>query len=166
MTTDASAHVGDLEPDAEIPAGYERFVEIGGFGNLIGPLYWMLGDEGFSIGCRVAARHCNALGRCHGGMLASLLDQQLPLGARANEPRLTDNFLLTVSLQVDYLDGAPLGAWITGTTQVLKVTRRLVFAQGLICFNGVPLVRGSTVLKIGGDARGSSLDIGAMLRQG
>ena len=64
-------------------------------------------------------------------------------------------FLPTVSLQLDYLAPSPLGAWVQGEGQVLRVTRSMVFVQGLVSADGVPAVRCSGVFKIGppfGDA--------------
>ena len=44
---------------------------------------------------------------------------------------------------------APLGCWIEGTAELLRATRTLVFAQGLVTADGVPCARASGVFKIG-----------------
>jgi len=149
--------------DIEAPAGF-RPLMAAGFSVVAGPLYWRMGEQGFEIGFRVSADKCNGMGTCHGGMIATLLDMQLALGARANDAALTDNFLPTISLQIDYLDAAPQGAWVSGQTEILKITRRMVFVQGVARADGRPVARGSAVLKIGADARGTTFDIGALLR--
>ena len=57
--------------------------------------------------------------------------------------------LPTESLQIDYLAPAPLGSWVKGETEVLRVTRSLVFAQGLVSADGEPVARASAIMKIG-----------------
>ena len=42
-----------------------------------------------------------------------------------------------------------LGAWVDGECEVLKVTRTMVFAQGLVRADGATAVRCSGVFKIG-----------------
>jgi acyl-coenzyme A thioesterase PaaI-like protein len=54
-----------------------------------------------------------------------------------------------VSLQIDYLAPAPKGAWVEGRAQVLRSTRSLVFAQGLVTADGQTVARVSGVFKIG-----------------
>ena len=44
---------------------------------------------------------------------------------------------------------APLGAWVQGEAQVLRVTRTMVFAQGLATADGVNAVRVSGIFKLG-----------------
>ena len=54
-----------------------------------------------------------------------------------------------MSLQIDYLAPAPKGAWVEGQAQVLRTTRSLVFAQGLVTADGQTVARVSGVFKIG-----------------
>ena len=91
---------------------------------------------------------------------------QLALGARAQDSRVTNHFLPTISLQVDYLGSAPLGSWVSGKAEVLKITRRMVFVQGIALADDNPVARASACMKIGADARGGKFDIGAWLRDG
>ena len=58
-------------------------------------------------------------------------------------------FLPTISLQIDYLATVPLGAWVQGEGQVLRTTRSLVFAQGLVQADGKLVARVSGIFKIG-----------------
>ena len=101
MTASASA-------DADIPAGFQarRFGE--GFISVNGPLYTRRVDGRFQLGFRVEQRHCNPMGICHGGMMATFCDMLLPLSAHV----LSDvgkRFLPTINLQIDYLAASPLG---------------------------------------------------------
>ena len=133
---------------ADIPEGFQarRFGE--GFVSVNGPLYTRRIDGRFQLGFRVERRHCNPMGICHGGMMATFCDMLLPLSAHV----LSDvgkRFLPTINLQIDYLGPASLGAWVQGEAQVLRVTRSMVFAQGLATADGAPAVRVSGIFKIG-----------------
>lgn len=113
-----------------------------------GPLYARMQGGRLQLGFRVEERHTNPLAICHGGMLASFADMLLPCVAiyqAATERR----FLPTISLQADYLAVAALGAWVQGEGEVLRTTRNMVFAQGLITADGVPAMRVSGIFKQG-----------------
>ena len=132
-----------------VPAGFRPLSMGDGFIAVNGPLYLRHEGELVRIGFRVEKRHTNPLGQCHGGMLASLCDMLLPLSIHRKSPEVGGRFLPTISLQIDYLAPATLGAWVEGEAQVLRVTRSLVFAQGLVTADGVQAVRASGIFKIG-----------------
>jgi uncharacterized protein (TIGR00369 family) len=107
------------------------------------------------FGFRVEMRHTNPMQICHGGMMATFCDMLLPLSVHRKSSDVGMRFLPTISLQIDYLAPAPLGAWVQGEAQVLRTTRSLVFAQGLVEADGTPVARVSGIFKIGppfGDA--------------
>jgi acyl-coenzyme A thioesterase PaaI-like protein len=56
--------------------------------------------------------------------------------------------LPTVSLQLDFMAPARMGDWVEGEGQVLRVTRSLVFAQGLARSDDRILLRCSGIYKI------------------
>ena len=136
-------------PATDIPAGFRPMPMGGDFIGINGPIY--LRHEGalVQLGFRVERRHTNPMGNCHGGWLASFSDMVLPLSIHRKAPEIGFKFLPTISLQIDYLSPAPLGAWVQGEAEVLRVTRSLVFAQGLVHADGVPAVRISGIFKIG-----------------
>jgi uncharacterized protein (TIGR00369 family) len=134
---------------AVIPPGFKPVPMGGGFIEVNGPLYVLHEGPVVKLGFRVEARHCNPMGMCHGGMLASFCDMLLPISVHRKSAEVGQRFLPTVSLQTDYLAPAPLGAWVEGECDVLKVTRAMVFAQGLVKADGVVAVRCSGVFKIG-----------------
>lgn len=101
------------------------------------------------FGFRVERRHINPMNNLHGGMMASFCDMLLPLSVHRKSTEVGQRFLPTVSLQIDYLAPAPLGCWVEGEAEPLRVTRSLVFAQGLVRADGVPCARVSGVFKIG-----------------
>jgi len=133
----------------DVPPGFRRFRAGTGFIAVNGPLYFLHEGPLFKLGFRVEERHCNPMGICHGGMLATFADMLMPIGAINLVPQLHRRFMPTVSLQVDFMASARLGDWVEGEMQVLRTTRTLVFAQGLVTSGGVTALRCSGVFKIG-----------------
>ena len=139
-----------------IPDGFKPARIGGAFMAHNGPVYARLAGERFQMGFRVEARHTNPLNICHGGMLATFADMLLPC-VIIYQPGHQRHFLPTISLQVDYLAQAALGAWVQGEGEVLRRTRSMVFAQGLVTADEVPAMRISGIFKLGhliGDGNG------------
>ena len=138
-------------PDADlnIPDGFKprRFGD--GFIAVNGPLYVKKLEPGIVLGFRVEARHCNPMGICHGGMIATFCDMLLPISAHYLSADLARRFLPTISLQVDYLAASKLGAWVQGEAQLLRATRSMVFMQGVVRADGETVARVSGIFKIG-----------------
>mgnify|MGYP003795647759 FL=1 len=133
----------------EIPEGFAPRRFGSGFIDANGPLYVKKAGGVAVLGFRVEPRHCNMMGICHGGMIATFCDMLLPIAAHALSEELARRFLPTISLQVDYLGPSRLGAWVQGEAQLLRRTRALVFMQGLVSADGEPAARVSGVFKIG-----------------
>jgi uncharacterized protein (TIGR00369 family) len=133
----------------DVPEGFGVMPMGGEYIAVNGPLYLKHQGMLVQMGFRVERRHTNPMGNCHGGMLASFADMVLPLTIHRKAPEVGFKFLPTISLQLDYLAPAPLGAWVQGEAEVLRVTRSLVFAQGLVSADGVPALRISGIFKIG-----------------
>ena len=137
-------------PDSKsIPEGFHARQFGTGFIAVNGPLYARLTDGRFQLGFRVEQRHCNLMGICHGGMMATFCDMLLPISAHVLSEALGKRFLPTINLQIDYLAASPLGAWVQGEAQLLRSTRSLVFMQGLVEADGHPAARVSGIFKIG-----------------
>lgn len=132
-----------------IPPGFQPIEAGGPYMQNNGPLYLLHQGDVVKFGFRVERRHINPMNNLHGGMMASFCDMLLPLSVHRKSNEVADRFLPTVSLQIDYLAPAPLGAWVQGEAEPLRVTRSLVFAQGLVTADGVPCARVSGVFKIG-----------------
>ena len=143
-----------------VPPGFLPLVRMGEFMTVNGPLYLRHEGDVVQIGFRVEPRHTNPFGMCHGGMLASFCDMLLPLSVHRKSPDVGNRFLPTINLQIDYLAPAPLGAWVQGEAQVLRVTRTMVFAQGLATADGVSAVRVSGIFKLGAPFAGIEADPG------
>ncbi len=147
---DLKAHRPDLADTTQVvPAGFQLLdlPTKEGFIGHNGPLYARRSPGGVVFGARIGVNHCNPMQICHGGWLATLMDMVLPLGARAAEAPA--HFLLTVSLNLDYLAPVKLGSWVEGEARVLRRTARMVFVDGLLQVEGSPVVRGSGVFRIG-----------------
>ena len=137
-----------------IPDGFKLRHLGDGFMDVNGPLYYRRHDgternRGVSLGFRVETRHCNPMMACHGGMLATFTDMLFAVTGHATSDAARSRFLPTVSLQIDYLAGAKLGSWVQGDAQVLRVTRNLLFMQGMLTADEVPIARASGIFKIG-----------------
>jgi uncharacterized protein (TIGR00369 family) len=120
------------------------------FASVNGPICWR--DDpagGVSFGVYIDERHCNPLGKCHGGWIATFFDMVLPLTGRFTIPEFEHRFLLTVNLNIDYLAPVEKGDWLEGKARVLKQTKRLMFVDGVLSVKGVIVARASTVLRSG-----------------
>jgi len=131
----------------DIPAGFAPFKLSMGFIGANGPLYGKWEDEHLFLGFRVEMRHCNPGQVCHGGMLATFADMFIPIAARY-QAKTDMGFLPTVNLTCDFLAPAPLGAWVEGRADPLKVTKNLLFAHGIATADGKPILRASGIFKI------------------
>lgn len=132
-----------------VPEGFKARHFGDGFVAVNGPLHTRRAGAGIQVGFRVEDRHTNPMKICHGGMLASFSDMLLPMTAHHVCPEAKGRFLPTISLQIDYLAMAALGSWVQGEAQVLRVTRSMIFMQGLVTADGVNAVRVSGIFKIG-----------------
>ena len=141
--------MSEQSASAGIPAGFKLLPRMGEFIGVNGPLYLKHEGDLVQVGFRVEARHTNPMRICHGGMMASFCDMLLPLSVHRKSHEVGMRFLPTISLQIDYLAPVPLGAWVEGEADVLRATRSLVFAQGLVSADGVPAARVSGIFKVG-----------------
>ena len=141
-----SDHTEDTS--APVPEGFGQ-VHIGGeFATRNGPLYARWHDGHSQMGFRVGPGHINPGKNCHGGMLAMFADILIWTAAQyqSDIPR---QFLPTITLQMDFMAAAPLGAWVQGQAEILRVTRNLIFSEGLVYADGTLALRTSGVFKRG-----------------
>ncbi len=133
---------------SDIPEGFSPLQFTGiGFIDINGPLYGKRDGAHFLLGFRVETRHCNPADICHGGMLMTFADMQLPFGIRL-QAEIDPGFLPTISLSAEFLAPAPLGAWVQGKTDVLRTTRNLAFAQCMVTADNLPVLRASGIFKV------------------
>ncbi len=137
-----------MSANIETPAGFTA-VQLGGsFATHNGPLFARWHEAHLQLGFRVGPQHVNPGNACHGGMLALFTDILISTAAhyQTDIPR---TFLPTISLQFDFMAPAPLGSWVQGQADVLKVTKNLVFSQGLVWADGSLALRASGVFRRG-----------------
>lgn len=128
--------------------GYQVAPVGGEFALRNGPFYARWHEERFELAFRVDSRHANPGNSCHGGMLSLFADILISTAAKY-QAEVGRQFLPTISLQLDFLAPAPLGSWVTGKADILKVTKNLLFTQGLVWADGVPVIRASGVFRRG-----------------
>ena len=114
-----------------------------GFGQRLGRLYF--DRAGHRIGFRVAADQANAAGSCHGGAMATFADTQLLAIQAGPEEGLPHN--PTISLSLDYLAPAPVGAWVEAAVTLVKRTRTMLFTQAIMTVEGQPVARATAIYK-------------------
>jgi len=131
----------------DIPAGFAPFKLAMGFLGANGPLYGKWDGTHLLLGFRVEMRHCNPGQVAHGGMLATFADMLLPIASRF-QSKSDMGFLPTVNLTCDFLAPAPLGSWVEGRADVLRMTKNLLFAQGVAAADGAPVLRANGIFKI------------------
>jgi uncharacterized protein (TIGR00369 family) len=143
-----------IEP---VPSNY-RQLRIGGpFAAFNGPLFGRLDDDGMSMGFQVEKRHLNPAGICHGGMLMTLADMQLGVGSMAQTKAW--EFLPTVNMTCDFVQASPMGAFVFGTTDVIRVTKNLLFASCILWHGEEPVFRGSGIMKRAGKDESRTVDL-------
>jgi uncharacterized protein (TIGR00369 family) len=131
----------------DIPEGFAPFKLAMGFVHVNGPLYGKWDGTHLLLGFRVEERHCNPGRIAHGGMMATFADMLLPIACRF-QSNIDMGFVPTVNLNCDFLAPAPLGAWVEGRAEVVRMTRNLLFAQGLAAADGEPCLRANGIFKI------------------
>lgn len=115
---------------------------------LIGPLYCRGEGADLVIGLRVEAKHCNARGTAHGGILATLAD--VALGYTMAFSSTPPASLVTASLSLDFAGTAKIGDWLETHVDAQKRGSRLSFANCYITVNDQRIVRASAVFLVAG----------------
>lgn len=137
--------IAPMHASEGVPEGFVPLAALGQFVSVNGPIFMRSSDR--VLGFKVGPAHCNPMGVCHGGWLATFLDMQLPASARRSDS-LPEGFPVTVSLSLDYLSPVQLGSWVQGEATILDRKGSLIFAQGLAKVGGAIAVRGSGVYKL------------------
>ncbi|HWD48388.1 MAG TPA: PaaI family thioesterase [Rhizomicrobium sp.] len=131
---------------ATVPEGFRRFAFDFGFIENAGPLYGKWDGANMLMGFRVEMRHCNPGQVAHGGMLATFADMLLPMASRF-QSKIDMGFMPTINLTCDYMAPAKLGSWVEGRAEPVRITKGLIFAQGVATSDGEPCLRTNGVFK-------------------
>ena len=138
---------GSSNTNGQVPAGFREFkFEALSFNQMVGPLYIKRDGDSAVMGFRIEQRHCNPAGVAHGGMLMTFADMCAGLGTSL-QARI-EKFLPTINMTVDFVAPGPLGAWVEGRTEVIRVARTMAFANVMLRVEGEPIMRASAVMKI------------------
>lgn len=111
----------------DVPPEFKPLERISPFNDLVGPLYMKRERGGVVIGLQIAAKHRNRRDIVHGGMICTLADFAMGMACSlAREPELK---VVTTSLSVDFAGNARPGDWVEARVDVLRVGRRMAFAN-------------------------------------
>jgi uncharacterized protein (TIGR00369 family) len=132
----------------DIPAEFRPLFRRSPVLDLIGPLYCRGEGGDLIIGLRVEAKHCNARGTVHGGILATLAD--VALGYTMAFSSTPPANLITANLTLDFAGTAKIGDWLEVHVDVQKRGGRLSFANCYITVNEQRIVRASAVFLAAG----------------
>lgn len=130
--------------DAEVPKGFDHLSRGGGFAETFGAVYVNRAKR--SLAFRVAPTHLNPVNVCNGGALATFADMQIAAVISAG-PGTVERHQPTISLHIDYLAPAPLGAWIEAAVTLAKATRTLIFTQALLSADGEVVARSNAIYR-------------------
>jgi acyl-coenzyme A thioesterase PaaI-like protein len=135
MTTDNGARAGEPGYVLEVSHG------TGLFSDCIGPYYFREGEPGLHNGqlhmaFRVQPKHLNALAVCHGGVIASFLDDLLGYAVYLHA---APDEVVTTDLATRFVGLVKLDDWVSGMSHILSASRTLVHAEGRL-FVGDKLV--------------------------
>jgi uncharacterized protein (TIGR00369 family) len=102
------------------------------FSDYIGPYYMREGqtelDDGrLHMAIRVQAKHLNSLSICHGGVIASFLDDLMGFAAYLH---VSAPNVVTADLATRYISTAKLHDWVGGTAHILSSSRSAVHVEG------------------------------------
>ncbi|MEH2492707.1 PaaI family thioesterase [Bradyrhizobium sp. AZCC 2230] len=126
------------------PDDFEPIFRTNGFDSAFGTVY--LNRKTTTLGFRVTEYHTNVTGNCHGGAMATFADMQIAAIVRSGL-LTTERHTPTISLSVDYIAPAPLGAWVEANVILIKETKSLIFTQALITTNGEPVARANVTYR-------------------
>lgn len=137
------------EQEHDAPEGFKVFGLNDGLFGLVGPVFGRIMDGEAHLGFRVAAKHLNPAGSCHGGMLATLVDVQIGFGSAVVLKKR--KFFPTINLNCDFLAPVMTGEWVEGRTEVIRATPRMVFCNATLLVNDAPVLRANGIMKIPSD---------------
>jgi len=95
-------------------------------------------------GFRVAERHINAGGVCHGGMMMTFADILLAHAVMT----VADPPFVTARLTTDFIDAARLGDWVEGEAECGGEADGLVAVSAKITANGRLVASASALFKL------------------
>lgn len=108
-----------------------------------GPFWIRRAPEGATLGFRCKARHLNAAGVCHGGLLAVFADM-LGYGLGVGD---SSGATPTLALSIDFLAPVRRGDWVESRPEIARETRSMTVFQSLMRVNGETVARCNGIYK-------------------
>ncbi len=130
----------------DVPQGYQSWPFDRGFEPLVGPLYVRLEGPNVRVAFRVASHHLNIRGHLHGGMLMTLIDEAVALAAAHSLG--SDAAFATISLNCDFVAPGEKDDWVEAEAELVRRTRRLLFARAQAVVGQKLLVTASGINRV------------------
>ncbi|MCA3694050.1 PaaI family thioesterase [Aquidulcibacter sp.] len=121
------------------------------------PLYARTDQGVYELGFILDTCHCNGRGLLHGGVIAALADNAMGLSlgmarlqqgqAEAGKAQAVSG-IVTTSLQVDYIERAQIGQWISIVPRVVTASRRTGLTDALIYADNILIARAHASFKV------------------
>lgn len=112
----------------------------------VGDVLGWPGQDEFWLSFTVVDGHCNLLGNCSGGVIASIFDIGMGLACCTRFDRLLP--MPTISLTLDYIAPVPVGATPLLKAKLVRATRTLGFVEAQFFHGGAVSVRGSGIFRL------------------
>lgn len=141
---EARRATSEMVAAANPPAGYQPIVSNSNFAWENGPIFEKHEDGKVWRGFRVAERHINAGGMCHGGMMMTFADIMLATAVMqvAKPP------FVTVRLTTDFINAVKLGEWVEATAICDGVQDGMVSVSAVIQVSNRPVSNASGLFKL------------------
>jgi len=112
---------------------------------LLGPFCFQMIDERVRCAFEPKPHHLNGGGKIHGGALMSFAD--FALFCFAHKALANGVRAVTLSCNSEFISAGDCDSWIEAEGDVLRDTRSIIFARGLISQRGRPVLAFSGALK-------------------
>lgn len=131
----------------DIPSGFVPADFTPGFLDHGGPYYLGPAVEGVRVvGLRVCPHHINFQDAAHGGVISTFADVALSHAVHdAERPRLVPS---TVTLTVNYLQGAKLADWLEARVRIDRLGGRTAYTSGGVWRDGEQIATMSGVFAV------------------
>jgi len=111
--------------------------------DLLGPIYSNQEGNNLELGICAEAKHCNARGFVHGGVLCTLAD--IAMGYNTVLATAKPTGMLTANLSIDFVGSAQVDDWIIVRVDVQKVGGTLAFANCYFYVDEQRIARASAI---------------------
>lgn len=124
--------------------GYQLYDAVDPFENHVGPFYWQEFQDGLHhFVLKVEAKHCNAYGIVHGGLIMIMADLAM---AAASKNECSDRYV-TIAFKSEFVDSGYRGELLECWPRLTRRSGLLSFVQGKVDVGERTLVIFSGVMK-------------------